>query len=109
MRNDAKRFFKADGSPKYLRCYEIKRDPPIDRYTIVFERASCFAGKEYAGRVFYVSANDKPTHPHGGFYQHGEAWAYEFHAPGSRVPFSFLPLELREVVMNEYRELWGIE
>jgi hypothetical protein len=107
VRNKTERFFKEDGSPKYLRCYEVKRNPTIDRFTIVFGRASCFMGKEYTGRVYYVGASERPAHTLG-FYQHGEAWSWEFHAPGSRVPFSSLPLELQKVVMEEYRDLWGV-
>jgi hypothetical protein len=107
MRSNTERFFKKDGSPKYLRCYEVKRNPTIDRFTVVFERASCFMGKDYTGRVYYVGASENPAHPLG-FYQHGEAWSWEFHAPGSRVAFSSLPLKLQEVVMNEYRDLWEV-
>ena len=60
-----------------------------------------------AGRVYYVGASDDPEHPLG-FYQHGEAWCWEFHAPGSRVAFSSLSPALQKVVMDEYNELWGI-
>jgi hypothetical protein len=107
VRKFPERFFREDGSPKYLRCYEVKRNPTIDRFTIVFTRASCFMGKEFRGRVYYVGASGNPAHPLG-FYQHGEAWSWEFHAPGSRVAFSSLPLELQDVVMREYRDLWRI-
>jgi hypothetical protein len=55
-RRPAMNFFK-DGEPKYLRCYETKRNPPIDRFTIVFSRASKFLGKAYVGRTYFVSAN----------------------------------------------------
>jgi hypothetical protein len=105
---DKRKLFKEDGSPKYLRCYEVKRNPTIDRFTIVFEKSHCWGGKGYRGRVYYVGASENPTCPLG-FYQHGEAYRWEFHAPGSRVEFFSLPLELREVVANEYRLLWEVE
>jgi hypothetical protein len=109
VRKNPERFFKEDGSPKYLRCYEVKRNPTLDRFTVVFGRASCFMGKEYIGRVYYVGASGNPRNPISGFYQHGEAWAGEFHAPGSRVAFSSLPLELQEVVREEYNDVWGVK
>jgi hypothetical protein len=108
MKRNTERFFKEDGSPKYLRCYEVKCNPTIDRFTIVFTKASCFMGKEYIGRVYYVGASGSPRHPTG-FYQHGEAWSWQFHAPGSRVAFSSLPQELREVIMEEYKCAWRVE
>jgi hypothetical protein len=100
-------FFK-DGAPKYLRCYEEKRNPPIDRFTIVFCRASKFMGKEFVGRVYFVSANGSPTDPGGGFYQHGEAAQGEFCPRGSRVKWFDLPEALRDVVLSEYCDVWGI-
>jgi hypothetical protein len=108
VRRNAERFFREDGSPKYLRCYEMKRNPTIDRFTIVFTRASCFMGKEYTGRVYYVGASGNPYSPLG-FYQHGEAWSWEFHAQGSRAAFSSLPLELQKAVLEEYSSLWEVE
>jgi hypothetical protein len=100
--------FFDEGAPKYLRCYEAKRNPPIDRYTIVFSLAPKFMGDEYRGRVYYVSANGIPRHPAGGFYQHGEAWAWEFRPCGSRVKWRDLPGELREVLLSEYCGARGI-
>jgi hypothetical protein len=101
--------FFVDGAPKYLRCYEKKRDPPIDRFTVVFCHASKFMGKDYIGRVYYVSANGIPTHPQGGFYQHGEAWQWEFCPCGSRVKWWYLPAKLRDVVLAEYCDVWEID
>lgn len=103
----AMNFFK-DGAPKYLRCYEKKRKPPIDRFTIVFCRASTFMGDDYRGRVYFVSANGRPTDPQGGFYQHCEAWHWEFCPCGSHVEWWDLPEELREVVLMEYCDVWRI-
>jgi hypothetical protein len=99
-------FFK-DGAPKYLRCYEKKKNPPVDRFTIVFCRASKFMGDEYIGQVYYVSADDTPTHPLG-FYQHGAAWQGEFCPCGSRVTWRTLPEELRKVLLAEYCDVWEI-
>jgi hypothetical protein len=107
MLRNAMNFFK-DGAPKYLRCYEKKRNPTIDRFTIMFCHASKFMGKDFIGRVYYVSANGAPMHPGGGFYQHGEAWQWEFCPCGSRIKWWDLPQELREVLLAEYCEVWEI-
>jgi hypothetical protein len=103
----AMNFFK-DGAPKCLRCYEMKRNPAYDRFTIVFCNASKFMGKGFIGRVYYVSANDAPAHPSMGFYQHGEAWRWEFRPCGSRVKYWDLPEQLREALLAEYCDVWGI-
>jgi hypothetical protein len=107
MRKNAERFFKSDGGPKYLRCYEVKRNPTVDRFTIVFTRASCFLGRTAIGTIYYVGASGYPTSPTG-FYQHGTADSREFHAPGSRVSFFSLPQDLQDVVMDEYRQVWDL-
>jgi hypothetical protein len=100
--------FFVDGAPKYLRCYEKKKNPSIDRFTVVFCRASKFMGDDYRGRVYYISADDTPTHPLG-FYQHGEAWQWEFRPCGSRVKWRDLPKQLRDIVLTEYCEVWEID
>jgi hypothetical protein len=101
--------FFINGAPKYIRCYEKKKDPPIDLFTIVFTRASAFMGKRFIGRVYYVSANGTPSNPQGGFYQHGEADKREFCPCGSRIHWMETPKELREIVLAEYCGLWGID
>jgi hypothetical protein len=96
--DNAMNFFK-DGAPKYLRCYETKRNPTIDRFTIVFCNAYRFMGKGFIGRIYYVAADDTPAHPLG-FYQHGEARRGEFCPCWSRVKWWALPEQLRSVVLE---------
>jgi hypothetical protein len=103
----AMNFFK-DGAPKYLCCYEKKRNPTVDRFTVVFCHASKFMGNEYIGRVYYVSCSGNPTHPLG-FYQHGEARQSEFCPCGSRIAWWALPEILRNVLLREYCDVWGID
>jgi hypothetical protein len=43
------RLFKEDGAPRFIRCYETKRNPTIDRFTVVFTRANAWGGKECKG------------------------------------------------------------
>jgi hypothetical protein len=103
---DKRKLYKEDGSPRYIRCYEKKRNPTIDRYTVVFSKASYFMGKDYIGRVYFVSMGANVYDPAYGFYQHGEAWSWEFCPCGSRIKFSDLPKECQDAVMSEYRDLW---
>jgi hypothetical protein len=103
-RRPATNFF-TDGAPKYVRCYEKKRNPTIDRFTVVFCHAAKFMGKDYIGRVYYVGASAEPS----GFYQHGEALQWEFCPCGSRVKWWDLPERLRDVVLAEYCDVWEID
>jgi hypothetical protein len=105
--DNAMHFFK-DGAPKYLCCYEKRRNPTIDRFTVVFCHAHRFIGDDYRGRVYFVSANGIPWHPQGGCYQHGEALRGEFCPCGSRVKWRALPEQLRKVVLAEYCDVWKI-
>jgi hypothetical protein len=107
-RSQAMNFF-ACGAPKYLRCYEKKKNPPIDRFTIVFCHAPKFMGDEYTGRVYYVSANGVPMNPWRGFYRHGEARQGGFCPCGSRITWRALPEELRKVLLAEYCDAWEID
>jgi hypothetical protein len=99
------KFWNDDGSPRYIRCYEKKRNPTIDRFTVVFGRAYCWGGERYRGRVYYVGSSGNPTHPLG-FYQHGEAWAWEFRPCGSRITWASLPEATRRLVLEEYAYIW---
>jgi hypothetical protein len=99
--------FFIDGAPKYIRCYETKRNPTIDRFTVVFCHVSKFMGKDFIGWVYYVSADEKPAHPLG-FYQHGMARRGEFCPCGSHIKWQDLPEKLRKAVFEEYCDVWGI-
>jgi hypothetical protein len=105
---EKRKLFNEKGEPRYIRCYEAKKNPTLDRFTIVFTKAWAFMGKGFVGRVYYVGASEKPAHPQG-FYQHGEAWQWEFCSGGSRVAWQDLPEELRETVLDEYCVLWDTE
>jgi hypothetical protein len=102
------RLYKENGEPKFIRCFEQKRNPAIDRFCVVYTRANVWGGKEMHGRVFYVAMSDKPFHPLG-FGQHGEAEQGSFRAIGSRVEFSSLPADCQKLVKQDYAELWRAE
>jgi hypothetical protein len=100
------KLYNDDGSPRYVRCYETKRNPTVDRFTVVFTKANCFMGKDCIGRVYYAGMSGSPYHPVFGFYQHGEAWRWEFCPHGSRIRFQDLPEGCRKAVLEEYADLW---
>jgi hypothetical protein len=79
----------------------------FDKYTVVFTRASCFMGKDFIGRVYYIGSDGHPSHPQG-MYQHGEAERGKFCAGGSVIPFFDMPKDLQDTVLEEYRSLWDI-
>jgi hypothetical protein len=99
------KLYNDDGSPRYIRCYETKRNPTFDRFTVVFSRAYNWGGEGYRNKVYYVGSSDNPAHPLG-FYQHGEAWAWEFRPGGSRITWSELPEAIRWLVLEEYKDIW---
>ena len=110
-----------NGEPRYVRCYDnggVEKGGTIDRYTVCFTgRASCNRG-EYV----YLAMSAYPFHPQG-FGQHGSTkgrpcdlnkWGF---APamgkkigiGTRIPFSDLTPDCKKLVVNEYKDIWGIE
>lgn len=96
--------YAATGAPKRIRCYMMKRNPTFDYITVVFTHA--FRLGYPAGTVLYRGMSDRPTHPQG-FGQWGEAERHNFCAGGSRVAFADLPKECQEVVLQDYKDLWG--
>jgi hypothetical protein len=97
------KLYNDDGSPRHVRCYEMRRNAPIDRFTVVFGRVCHRGGEKYRGSVCYISSSDNPTHRLG-FYQHGEAW--EFRPCGSRITWWELPEAVQRLVMEEYKHIW---
>jgi hypothetical protein len=108
LRMEKLKLYNEDGSPRWVKCYEVKRNPTFDRFTIVFSRANLWGGKAYRGKVYYVGSSDSPAHPLG-FYQHGESWRWEFGSCGSRISWQDLPEAVRHAVMADYRGLWKKE
>jgi len=105
MKRKKNRYYRDNGEPKYIRCYEIKKNPPIDRFTVQFTRASSCLGSTYIGRVYYLAMSEAPFHPQG-FGQHGEHAGKLGHC-GSVIKFSDLPNDCQKAVAETYAELWG--
>ena len=104
-----------NGVPRYVRCYD-NDNTSVDRYTVVFTGHYRKKGENFQ----YLAMNSAPFHPQG-FGQHGEHSSqidvneYGF-APamgrknhlGKRIPFSALPPDCKQLVMQDYRNIWGL-
>jgi hypothetical protein len=106
MKDKAKLFLK-DGTPKYIACYETKRNPTLDRFCVVFTRLA-FHDKAYRGLVTYRAMSTYPCAPQG-FGQWGEAKQGEFRAGGSKIKFSELPVDCQRLIIADYCAMWDIE
>ena len=90
-----------EARPKYLRMYRAS-SKYVDCMTAVFLKPEVFSSKEYAGRVWYVSASETGA----GVYQHGEAEKHSFYA-GKPCAWESVSLELRRQLVDEYNGIWG--
>jgi len=106
-KHHGKNLFNVKGEPVRIRCFMYKQIPkPYADYITVVYTNTRRAGFP-AGTVLYRSMNDRPRDPQGiGIWGEGQQW--NFKAGGSSVNFSDLPEECREVVLNDYRDLWEI-
>lgn len=104
------------GIPRYVRCYDNGDTPEatVDRYTAVF--IGRYSGHPH-GNHEILAMSGAPFHPQG-FCQHTEgtdtlngkwppAIGRKNHL-GVRIPFMMLPEPCRRVVLEDYRELWGL-
>jgi len=106
-----------NGQPKYVRCYD-NGGKTADRFTVQFTgriRKKC--GDEFP----YLSMNSAPFHPQG-IGMHGSHhstidtnnWGF---APmigksnhlGKRIPFNQLPADCQQLVIRDYKEIWGLK
>ncbi|GHV57827.1 hypothetical protein AGMMS49579_24270 [Spirochaetia bacterium] len=104
MQDKSKLF--VNGTPKYIACYEAKRNPTGDRFTVVYTHTNWY-DPENKDKVFYIAMSEHPAHPQG-FGQHRESWAWRFYPRGSRITFEELPVDCQRVVITDYCNLWGI-
>ena len=108
-----------NGIPKYIRVYDnggTENGGSIDCYTVVFTGHYRKRGEWFQ----YLAMNSAPFHPQG-FGQHGEnstqidtnasgfapAMGRKCHL-GKRIPFSALPPDCKQFVMQNYRAIWGL-
>ena len=102
-----------NGVPKYIRCYD--NGVSADRYTVVF--TGHYRGK---GDFQYLAMSALPFHPQG-VGQHGSSQTQidvneSGFAPaigrknhlGKRIAFADLPPDCKQLVMQDYRNIWGL-
>ncbi len=103
------------GQPRYIRCYDDGGDG--DRYTVIFcGRAGGKLGFPYRG----MSAH--PFHPQGiGFWGGSGATCLDLDDSGfppaigrschlgRRILFAELPEDCRRLVVQDYKEVWGLD
>lgn len=99
------RFWKPDGSPKHVRCYDNGGET-FDRYTVVFTGRY---RSQTAGSFVYIGMSCDPYHPQG-FGQHGESDT-QIDRPrsahlGRKIAFAKLPEPCKRLVRSDYAELW---
>jgi hypothetical protein len=95
-----------DGIPKYIACYEQKKNPAFDRFTVVFTHLNWIG--YLPGRIEYRAMSAHPYHPQG-FGQRGEAERGRFRPGGSRIEFTSLPEDCQRLIRNDYAEMWGLD
>lgn len=94
--------FMPSGTPRYILAY----DSPdyIDRYTVIYTKKSVGWG-----RFTLVSMSGAPFHPQG-FCQHSEIESQRIGKHlGKRIKFADLPEDCQRVVIDEYKEIWGLK
>ena len=100
------------GIPRWIRCYDNGGES-FDRYTVLYTKIN--------GYHAYVGMSEMPFHPQG-FGQHGEhdcaidaidgvwppAVGRKNHL-GTRITFADLPTDCQKLVMNDYKDMWGLD
>ena len=93
------------GEPKRIRCYMQKRRKTLDHITVVYTYISKTGNP--VGTVLYRGMSEDPYHPQG-FGIMGEGCRSSFNPGGSRVSFSELPINCRELVYSDYSAIWDV-
>lgn len=109
------------GIPRWVRCYD-NGGASFDRYTVLYIKRPYYQLKQRGIKSWgYRGMSEYPRHPQG-FGIWGESddildlnrWGY---APamgrkchlGTRVPFESLPEQVREVVIQDYMDIWELQ
>lgn len=105
-----------NGVPRWVRCYD-NGGRSFDRYTVVFTGRY---RQKTGGSYCYVAMSEHPFHPQG-FGQHGESTTRidvnkdgfapaigRFNHLGTRIRFQDLPPDCQQLVLQDYRCLWGL-
>jgi len=98
-----------DLNPKYIRCYD-NGGRSFDRYTVVYTGRYKKTGRFWFD---YVSMSANPYSPLG-FGQHGQSEFQPVDRPkyshlGRKIKFNDLTADCRDLVINDYMELWNLK
>jgi len=101
-----------NGIPRWIRCYDnggLDAGGSIDRYTVVF--TGNFAERNLV--CYYLGMDENPYHPQG-FGQHGDCVHHIIDRPtyshlGKPIKFKDLPEMCKLFVLNDYKQIWGLE
>jgi len=101
-------FYNGQGEPLRISCYMYKGDPKPcrDYITVVYTHASKAGYPK--GTVLYRSMNGNPYHPACGIAEMGEGKQCSFKPGGSKVAFSDLPQDCKDIVLSDYKNLWEL-
>lgn len=114
------KFFREDGSPRWLRLYSNKgrKDETADCYTAVF--SGRYPKPDGVGRwQMYLALGDTPFHPQG-FCQHGEwtpakgrpgQWAVDrpsYAHLGKPISWWDLGCDPQKAIFDDYMTLWRL-
>jgi len=95
-----------NGIPKWIRCYD-NGGKTWDQYTVVYT-----GNYKWRHGCEYVGMSEHPFHPQG-FGQHG--WDSNvidrptYSHLGKKIKFTDLPEYCKRLVIDEYKEIWGIK
>ena len=98
------RFYHPDGTPKYVACWEYKKQSDGERYTVTFQHAGK-TDKLFPGHVTGLGMNAEPYH----------GICTRFDVPGgrtsfgTRISFKALPEECKRLVIAEYDYIWDLK
>lgn len=116
------------GIPKWIRCYDNGgtdvEHGTIDRYTVVYtgNYRKRLSDGHFNCDYQYVGMSSNPFSPQG-FGQHGESkttidtylskgWPVAIGRKnhlGTRINFSDLPKDCQNLVISDYKDIWGIK
>ena len=92
----------SNGIPRYVKVYEVKKNPPMDRYTIIFTHLN-WIGKEYIGKTAYIGSGKDPRG-----ISYSELRDYgSVGGLGTRITWEELPEAVQKMADEYYRDLWG--
>ena len=74
-----------------------------ERYTAVF---TGFLSVKKPGEYLYLSMSEDPLAPGGSTLRHGRP---PYERMGREIPFKDLPEDCRRLVLDTYKDLWGLQ